>query len=100
MKSWRETVGDHFRVCCGQKVRCTDSRPTRQGWRRSYVCDVCGRRIATIERQVTPGGARRVDDRPMVGVESLGPEQKAAIEGLILAFARGVFRDGGPVAKG
>lgn len=40
--------------CQSDNLMCKDSRPTRLGRRRRYLCGNCGRRFSTLELPVWP----------------------------------------------
>lgn len=40
--------------CKSDNLMCKDSRPTRLGRRRRYLCGNCGRRFSTLELPVWP----------------------------------------------
>ena len=79
-----------FAICCGQRMRCWDSRLIAEGVRRNRVCKVCGTKKVSIEREVESQSPapRRVANRKMEGVECLTQIQKDAIATLMAAFGR------------
>ena len=78
-----------FHECCGARTRCIDSRPMKGGRRRMYRCAVCGQKWVTIELPTKPESRhRRVIDREVVGLPTLTPGQRKAVEALIREFQK------------